>query len=82
MATAPKRKCRPYAKYSLAYGFFPSQHDCKISMCLTCLATLKNDSMRPSKLHLETIHQDKWMNHLSISKIYVRISIIETLLII
>jgi hypothetical protein len=61
MATMTKKKCRQYSIEYLAHGFIPSPQDKWMPLCLICMSTLSDESMRPCKLrlHLETIHKDK-----------------------
>lgn len=61
MATAAKKKCRQYSVEYLAYGFIESPQNTAKPLCLLCMNSLSNESMRPSKLknHLETAHKDK-----------------------
>lgn len=45
----------------LQYGFIPSPQDQSLPMCLNCMATFSNETMKPCKLkkHLVTSHPDK-----------------------
>ena len=61
MTSAAKKKCRQYSVEYLAFGFIESPQNTTMPMCLLCMTSLSNESMRPSKLkkHLETAHKDK-----------------------
>ncbi|XP_068200264.1 zinc finger MYM-type protein 6-like [Palaemon carinicauda] len=56
-----RKKCRQYAVEYIAYGFIESPQNITMPMCLLCMISLSNESMRPCKLkkHLETAHKDK-----------------------
>ena len=61
MTSPAKKKCRQYSVEYLAFGFIESPQNTTMPMCLLCMTSLSNESMRPSKLkkHLETAHKDK-----------------------
>ncbi|XP_064090858.1 zinc finger MYM-type protein 6-like [Macrobrachium nipponense] len=61
MTSPAKKKCRQYSVEYIAFGFIESPQNTTMPMCLLCMTSLSNESMRPSKLkkHLETAHKDK-----------------------
>jgi len=58
MNSKRKTKLRQYSVDYLAYGFVPAPDNENAPICLICMKTLSNESMRPSKLknHLQTKH--------------------------
>lgn len=53
-----KKKCRSYQMDYLKYGFIEFPENNQLPLCLFCLKTFSNDSMKPSKLkeHLNKKH--------------------------
>uniref|UniRef100_A0A5S6Q6I7 BED-type domain-containing protein n=1 Tax=Trichuris muris TaxID=70415 RepID=A0A5S6Q6I7_TRIMR len=60
MSSLAKKKCRRYSVEYLAFGFVSSPRDQLLPMCLLCMCTFSNESMKPCKLkkHLISAHPE------------------------